>query len=115
MHHRVDQPVAEELLLDVIENLLAPEWVEADPIVGDDRVCRTAERYPCFIAGEVTGRDAERLKEPFFDLQEEFVLSGGEHGLDDLIGVLMRRAVVGHPDIGIRFVHRVELDLLHPR
>ncbi len=115
MHHRVDQPVAEELLLHVIEDLLPPGRLEADPVIGDDGVRRVPERLPCLIAGEVPGGDVERLKEALLDLPEEFLFTGREHGFEDIVGVLVRRAVVSHPDIGIRLVHRVEFDLLQSR
>ncbi|KAF5032282.1 hypothetical protein DSECCO2_618900 [anaerobic digester metagenome] len=68
VHHRVDQAVAEELLLHVIEDLLPPRRGKADPVIGDDRVCRTPERLFRRVAGEIAGGDVERLKKAFFDL-----------------------------------------------
>ncbi len=115
VHHRVDQSVAEELLLHVIQNLLPPHRIKMDPVIGDDSVCRVAKRFACRLACEVTGGDIERLKETLLDLQEEFPLRRREFRLKHTVGVLMGCAVVDDPDVGVWFVYRVEFDLFHSR
>ena len=115
VHHRIDQPVAEELFLNVVEDLLPFRRKKVDTVVGDDGVCRFPERFFRRITVEVAGGDVERLKEALLDLYEEFLFAGRESGLDDTVGVLVGCAIVDHPDVGVRLVHRVELDLLHPR
>lgn len=71
MHNGIDQTIAKELPLHLVEDFLPADRIEADPIISDDRVNRITQHPARLLAAEVPAGDIEGLKEALPDLLEE--------------------------------------------
>ena len=112
VHDRIDQAVAEEILVHVVVDLLFLGRGEPDAEILHDIVCCDPQFLPRLFPGEVFCIDIERVEQALLELLQEVLFRFGQDGLEHLVGIFVGGVVVDDPYIGIRLIDRVHLHLL---